>query len=73
MNSDTTYTRTLRRALQAAGSEEKLAEHLRTPLELLHKWLSGELQPPSDVYRAAFDIVRLAITQRISKRLLKRR
>lgn len=73
MNPDTTYTRTLRRALEAAGSEAKLAEQLHTSADVLHKWLSGELQPPNNVYRAAVEIVRLSTTQRIPKRRLKPR
>lgn len=73
MNPDTTYTITLRRALEAAGSEAKLAEQLRTSPDVLQKWLSGELQPPRNAYRAAVEIVRLSITQRIPKRSLKRR
>jgi DNA-binding transcriptional regulator YdaS (Cro superfamily) len=56
MNPDTTYTRTLLRALKAVGSETKLAEALRTSPELLRQWISGELKPPSKVYFAALDI-----------------
>jgi DNA-binding transcriptional regulator YdaS (Cro superfamily) len=56
MNPDTTYTRTLLRALKAIGSETKLAEMLRTSPEILCKWISGELQPPSKVYFTALDI-----------------
>jgi len=73
LNPDTTYTRTLRRALEAAGSEAKLAEQLSTSPDVLNKWLSGELQPPDNVYRAAVEIVRLSITQRIPRRRLKLR
>jgi ribosome-binding protein aMBF1 (putative translation factor) len=61
MNPDTTYTQTLLRAMQAVGSEAKLAEALRTSPEVLRKWLSGELQPPSKVYLAALDIITRAV------------
>lgn len=67
MNPDTTYTRTLRRAIQAAGGEAKLAEQLRTSTEVLRKWLSGELQPPSKVYLAALDILTRSIKKPIPK------
>jgi ribosome-binding protein aMBF1 (putative translation factor) len=68
MNPDTTYTRTLRRAIEALGSAAKLAEALRTSPDVLQKWLSGELQPPSKVYLAALEITRLATTVPIAKR-----
>jgi hypothetical protein len=56
MNPDTTYTRTLLRALKVLGSEAKLAEALRTSPELLRRWISGELKPPTKVYFNALDI-----------------
>ena len=65
MNPDTTYTRTLKRAIEMVGSEAKLAERLRTSPDVLRKWLSGELQPPSKVYFAALEIVQISITQRM--------
>jgi ribosome-binding protein aMBF1 (putative translation factor) len=68
MNPDNTYTQTLRRAIEAVGSEAKLAEALRTSPEVLQKWLSGELKPPSKVYLAALEITRLAATTPIVKR-----
>jgi DNA-binding transcriptional regulator YiaG len=67
MNPDTTYTRTLKRAIEMAGGEAKLAEKLGTSLEVLRKWLSGELKPPSKVYLAALEIVQVSITQRMPK------
>ena len=67
MNPDTTYTRTLRRAIDAAGSEAKLAERLRTSTEVLRKWLSGELQPPSKVYLAALEILTQAVKNQVVK------
>jgi ribosome-binding protein aMBF1 (putative translation factor) len=73
LNPDTTYIRTLKRAIEAIGSEAKLAEQLRTSPDVLRKWLSGELQPPSKAYLAALEIARLSITQRIPKRSLRLR
>ena len=67
MNPDTTYTRTLRRAIQVAGSEAKLAEQLRTSTEVLRKWVSGELQPPSKVYLAALDLLTRSVTKPLAK------
>jgi DNA-binding transcriptional regulator YdaS (Cro superfamily) len=63
MSPDTTYTRILFRALKAVGSEAKLAEMLRTSPEILRKWVSGELQPPSKVYFAALDIATRSVTK----------
>jgi hypothetical protein len=67
MNPDTTHTRTLQRALKVVGSETKLAEELRTSLELLRKWMSGELAPPIRVYFAALDIATRSIQRAIPK------
>lgn len=67
MNPDTTYTRTLKRAIEVAGDEAKLAERLRTSPDVLRKWLSGELKPPTKVYFAALNIVQTSITQRLRK------
>lgn len=64
MNPDTTYTRTLGRALKALGSEDKLAEALRTSPDVLRKWMAGELQPPSKVYFAALDIATRSVSKR---------
>jgi DNA-binding transcriptional regulator YiaG len=55
-------------AVEALGSEVKLAERLRTSPDVLRKWLAGELQPPSKIYLAALQIVQVSITQRIPKR-----
>jgi DNA-binding transcriptional regulator YiaG len=67
MNPDTTYTRTLRKAIAVAGSEAKLAEVLHTSKEVLRKWLSGELQPPSKVYFAALDMVTRSVQRPVPK------
>jgi DNA-binding transcriptional regulator YiaG len=67
MNPDTTYIRTLRRAIEVAGSEAKLAAALRTSNEVLRKWLSGELKPPSKIYFAALEIVTRSIQKPLPK------
>jgi hypothetical protein len=50
-------SRTLRRALQAAGSEERLAQALKVSAEDLTAYLSGEKTLPSEVFLRALDIV----------------
>jgi DNA-binding transcriptional regulator YdaS (Cro superfamily) len=67
MNPDTTYTRTLKRAIEVAGDEAKLAERLRTSPDVLRKWVMGELKPPTKIYFAALNIVQTSITQRLRK------
>lgn len=57
MNPDTTYTRMLRRAIAIAGSEVTLAERLGVSLEVLRKWLSGELQPSTKMHLATIAIL----------------
>jgi hypothetical protein len=51
------YSRTLRRAAQILGGEDKLASHLRiTPTDLA-LWIQGTGVPPSDVFLQAVDLV----------------
>lgn len=57
MDPDTTYSRSLQRALVAMGSETRLAEELHTSPEVLRKWLSGELTPPNYIQLAVLNIV----------------
>ena len=49
--------RTLQRAVDIAGGDEELAKLLRTSPEVLSKWLSGEMAPPSRINLAAIDVV----------------
>ena len=57
MQKETASIRTLRRALETVGSEERLAAALNVaPLDLV-RWLSGESPPPDGVFMAALDIV----------------
>jgi hypothetical protein len=53
----TVYRRTLSRAVAVAGSEEKLAQFLKLPLEDCRKWASGEADPPCAAFLALTDIV----------------
>ena len=62
---DNTHTRTLRRAAELSGGEAALAHALGTSQDVLSKWLSGALPPPTRIYFAALDIV--------TKRNLERR
>lgn len=57
MPSDTAQTRTLQRALDTAGSAERLAELLHCELGQLALWLTGERPTPPDVYLRALDVV----------------
>jgi hypothetical protein len=54
--------------VEAAGGEEKLAEKLKTSPDVLRRWMSGELHPPSKVVLAALEIVRMSITKPLPKR-----
>ena len=49
--------RTIRRAAEALGSEEALAEALGVGLEDVASWLSGSTVPNDAAYFAALDIV----------------
>ena len=51
------YSRTLRRAAQIVGGEDKLASQLNiTPTDLA-LWIQGTGVPPSDVFLQAVDLV----------------
>jgi hypothetical protein len=53
----TLFERTLRRALDIVGDEQRLARRLRVPLNDLHAWLTGEERPPTTAFLTAVDIV----------------
>ena len=57
MGQPTVYTEALRRAATAMGGEERLALAFRTPEEQIHRWVSGEERPPTDVYHKALDLL----------------
>lgn len=53
----TLFERTLKRALDIVGSEQRLARRLRVPLNDLQSWLTGEEKPPTTAFLTAVDIV----------------
>ena len=57
MTKDSAHTRTLKRAVDVAGSAEKLAELLEASPEMLSAWLLGEVPLPTDKYLKALDVV----------------
>lgn len=57
MTADTTYTRTLRRALEALGSAAELAAALGATVAEVEAWAAGRADPPPGVFLKAIDIV----------------
>jgi hypothetical protein len=53
----TPVLRVLRRAVQIAGGQQKLAAHLDIAEPDLRRWLAGEGEPPETVFLLAFDLV----------------
>jgi len=53
----TPLIRTLHRAVEALGSEERLAEVLGVSSSMISEWLSGETKIPDPVYLKALDLV----------------
>jgi hypothetical protein len=49
--------RTLQRATEVVGGEQKLAEILRVQIDDLSGWLAGTGTPDDKIYLAALDIV----------------
>jgi hypothetical protein len=54
---DSIYARTLWRALEILGGEDKLARHLRVPASELREWLTGAESPPMAYFLMAVDVV----------------
>ena len=54
---DTTYTRTFRRAIESLGGAEKLAKALGASVSEIEAWASGALIPPPGAFLGAIDIV----------------
>ena len=54
---DSIYVRTLWRALEILGGEDKLARHLRVPATDLREWLTGMDMPPMAYFLMAVDVV----------------
>jgi hypothetical protein len=57
MGQPTVYTEALRRAANAVGGEDRLAQAFSTPEEQIHRWVSGAERPPTDVYHKALDLL----------------
>ena len=54
---DNPKVRTLRRAAEAVGSPEALAEALEVSTEVVSAWLLGQQALPNDAYMRALDLV----------------
>jgi hypothetical protein len=52
-----TYAKIFRRALEIVGDEEALAREIGARPHELKTWLSGMVQPPSDKFLRAVDII----------------
>ena len=57
MSRDSVHVSTLKQAGVILGGERALARHLRVPLSDLQRWLSGEEEPPRQVFLRAVDVV----------------
>ncbi|HEX6295269.1 MAG TPA: hypothetical protein VFZ74_01720 [Burkholderiales bacterium] len=55
--SETSHTRTLKRAMEIAGSMQGLAERLGVTVTDLSDWVAGIRRAPTDVYLRALDLV----------------
>jgi hypothetical protein len=54
---ETVYTRTTRKALEAAGGALQLAERLRRTLGEVNDWLAGHRVPPDEAFLEMLEIV----------------
>ena len=54
---ETVYTRTTRKALEATGGEQQLAERLRRTLDEINDWLAGRQVPPDTAFLEMLEIV----------------
>jgi hypothetical protein len=54
---ETVYTRTTRKALEAAGGIEQLAERLRRTFEEVNDWLIGRQVPPDRAFLEMLEIL----------------
>ncbi|HEY6821402.1 MAG TPA: hypothetical protein VI321_05235 [Burkholderiales bacterium] len=57
---ETAYQNTLRRAVRAAGGEEKLAVALGAKLAEVESWLAGDAHPPYETFIAALTLANQA-------------
>lgn len=54
---ETIYMRTTRKALEAAGGAEPLAQALSRPVTEIEDWLSGRVVPPDKAFLELLEIV----------------
>lgn len=54
---DTIYMRTTRKALEAAGGTESLAQALSRPVAEIQDWLNGRVVPPDKAFLELLEIV----------------
>ena len=52
------YSRTMSRAAELAGGEDKLAAALRAPAQDVRSWITGERVPPLAIFFAATRLIR---------------
>ena len=57
LGDETVYTRTTRKALEAAGGAGELACALGRPLREVQDWLDGRAVPPDRVFMELLEIV----------------
>lgn len=57
MADETVYTRTTRKALEAAGGVPQLAGRLRRTLDEVNDWLAGRQVPPDNAFLEMLEIV----------------
>jgi hypothetical protein len=54
---DTVYMRTTRKALEAAGGVEPLAQTLSRPATEIQDWLNGRVVPPDKAFLELLEVV----------------
>ena len=57
MADETIYTRTTRKALEAAGGTQQLAAALRHAIGEVNEWLAGRQIPPDKAFLEMLEIV----------------
>ena len=53
----TVYSRALLRATELVGGRDKLASVLTVPREHIDKWISGDANPPREVFLRVVDLI----------------
>ena len=64
----TVYARTLKRAAELLGGDERLARYLAVAPSRLALWLAGAEAPPTEVFLNAVDIVTDAALVKLTMR-----